>query len=283
MKKRKLLLTGIIGVCLLALLGYRLYDNAVTDRKAPVITIEEGELAVSVYDPETALMQGVSAQDDRDGDVTDSIIIESVGNITDDAVVTVTYAAFDNAGNVSKQIRKVRYLDYVKPRFTLSAPLAFGYGSYYNIVDQIGAVDDLDGDITYRVKVTSLSSEFVSAPGLYDLLLQVTNSLGDVESMTVQAEIYPAGSYNAELELTEYMIYLPQGTPFNAEDYLESFTYYVNTVDLTEGVPDQFQLSVSGRVATNVPGVYSVEYTMRHTQGYQTYSGYSKLIVVVEG
>lgn len=283
MKKRQWLLAGFIGVCLLVLLGYRLYDSSVTDRKAPVITIEEGELAVSVYDPETALMQGVSAMDDRDGDVTGSIIIESIGNITDDAVVTVTYAAFDQAGNVSKQTRKIQYLDYVKPRFTLSAPLAFGYGSYYNIVDQIGAVDDLDGDITYRVKVTSLNSEFVSAPGLYDLLLQVTNSLGDVESMIVQAEIYPAGSYNAKLELTDYMIYLPQGTPFDPEDYLKSFTYYVNTVDLTEEVPSDFQLDMSGRVQVNVPGIYSVEYTLRHTQGYQTYSGYSKLIVVVEG
>lgn len=282
MKKRHLMLFIVMVACLAALYGYRAYDSSVTDRKAPVITVEDGVLQISVHDPESALLQGITAKDDRDGDVTDSVIVESVGSITDDAVVTVTYAAFDKAGNVAKISRPVQYTDYISPRFTLDAPLAFAQGSGFDILDHVGAVDELEGDLTHRVKVTSLAETAISAPGVYDVQLQVANSLGDIARLMVQVEVYPSGTYNSKLTLTDYILYIQQGVSFDARDYLDTFTYAGTTADLSRGI-SRYDLSVSGSVDTGTPGVYAVEYVISFTQGSQIYNGFSELIVVVEG
>ena len=280
MKKRTWLTLLLMAVCVLVLVAYRIVDGMVTDTKAPKITIDEDVLEVSVHDPEKVLLQGVDAWDDKDKDVSDEIIIESIGGITDEGQVTVTYAAFDRSGNVAKKSRQVRYTDYIPPRFTLNAPLAFAQGSNFDVMNHIGAVDQLDGDITHRVKVTSLSEESISAAGTYDIRLQVTNSLGDTQVLQLQTEIYPAGTYNAELKLTEYLVYLPVGAEFDEEDYLDTFAYGGQTANLSQGVYGSGRLAVSGKVDPQTPGVYTVSYTVSWGQ---SYTGYSKLVVVVEG
>ena len=276
MKKRQWLLLVLMAASLVVLIGYRMWDSSAKDSESPNITIESGLLEVSTHDPESVLLQGVSARDSRDGDVTDSVVIESIGGITGDHQVTVTYAAFDKAGNVAKMSRVIRYTDYIAPRFALDAPLAFAYGSSFDIMDHVGAQDERDGDITHRVKATSLSSAPISDPGVYDIRLQVTNSLGDTEILTLQAEVYPAGNYNSQLTLTDYLIYLPQGSAFDAKDYLDTFSYSINSTDLSRGAPNDYHLTVSGKLDTALPGVYEVEY-------YQIYTAYSELVVVVEG
>lgn len=282
MKKRHLILILAMALCVAGLMGYKAYDQAVTDNRPPQILMEDGEPQVSVYDSREVLLQGVTAKDNVDGDVTASLIVESVGSITADDRVTVTYAAFDQSGNVAKKSRTVHYTDYVSPRFYLEEPLAFGHGTNKDIVDVIGAYDEVDGDITHRVKVTSLESEPISAPGVYQVLIQVNNSLGDIQKLTLEVEIYPAGTYNAQLELTNYLVYLPVGERFDAEDYLDCFAWAGNTIELSGGVPRDLELGLSGHVDTTTPGVYTMEYIMSRDSGSQSYTGFAELVVVVE-
>ena len=132
----------LLAVCLGVLIGYRMFDGLRTDNVVPKITISDSGIPeMSVYKPE-ALLEGVTATDDRDGDVTSSIVVESVGSIMDDATVTVTYAAFDSSGNVAKAQRTVRYTDYKSPRFTLKESLDFTYGTNFDVVDVVGALDN---------------------------------------------------------------------------------------------------------------------------------------------
>ena len=100
-------------VCLIGLFtGYLLWSHNSIDTTGPVITVSEELLEISVKDPEEMLFQGITAHDDRDGDVTSRLLVESIYGITDENITTVTYAAFDRAGNVSKVQRQVRYKDY---------------------------------------------------------------------------------------------------------------------------------------------------------------------------
>lgn len=154
--KRNWKLLVMLAVSLAALVGYRVVDGLRTDSTAPVITVDDSVmLEVSVLD-RAALLTGVTAADDRDGDVTASIVVESARDITDDGCVTVTYAAFDSSGNVAKTTRTVRYTDYRSPRFTLSNSLVFTYGTNFDVLKVVGAEDVLDGDIGYRVRANSL-------------------------------------------------------------------------------------------------------------------------------
>lgn len=282
MKKYNWMALIAIAASLTVLIGYRLWDRMAADSVPPEITVEEGVLQVSVYDNRDALLQGVTARDQRDGDVTGSLVVESVGGISEDGQADVCYAAFDRSGNVARRSRTIRYTDYQSPKFVLKAPLCFPVGSSFEVVTLMGAWDALDGDISYRVRATSLSDQTLSEAGTYEILFQVTNSLGDTRKLMLTAELEPVGSYNSELYLTDYLIYLPRGTRFNARDYLDSFHYSGNRIDLTGGLPDGYHLSLDGKVDTSTPGVYEVKYILSRDQGYQTYTGCSRLVVIVE-
>lgn len=282
--RRNGLLIGLLAVCLLLFGAYLFYEHTVADSTPPQITISEGEqmLRVSVLDDRQQLLQGVSALDDQDGDVTQWILVESVDQLNSDDQAVVTYAAFDRSGNVSKAYRTVQFSDYNAPRFTLRQPLVFSRSGWFDVLQYIGAEDALDGDIGYRVKATLLDENSITEEGIHDVRFRVTNSLGDTAELVIGVEVYPSGKYNANLTLTEYIVYLPVGADFSAEDYLDSFTMYGQTDSLRTGVPGDLQLQVDGLVDTAVPGVYPVSYTVSRERGNQIYAGYSKLIVVVE-
>lgn len=284
MKLRKLIVPGLIVATVLTFVGYRAIDNLRTDSTAPVITIAEGIPKVSVQD-ESTLMDGLTAADETDGDVTGSVLVESITINDPSGLATVRYAAFDSAGNVSKVSRQVRYTDYESPRFALHSALAFSNGSSFDVLNAITAQDVLDGDITHRIRATSLDEDSITSVGTHDVEFRVTNSLGETVKLTLPVEVYASDSYQATVQLSDYLIYLPRGSSFEAEDYLVSYTRGGTVTELTDGTPDGYSLTLSGDVDTRTPGVYSVGYTVSYTAwgSSTTYSGYTKLIVVVEG
>lgn len=281
-KKNWKLLTLLLVVCLGVLVGYRILADLRTDSKAPRIAISDNGIPeISVYETD-ALLAGVTATDDRDGDVTDSIVVEKIGGITDDGTVTVTYAAFDASGNVAKIHRTVRYTDYESPRFTLSKSLDFVYGTNLNVLEVVGAEDLLDGDIGYRVKAISLGSNSINSEGVHSVRFQVTNSLGDTVELVLPVEVHYSGRYNAQLNLTDYLVYLDAGRHFNPNAYLKEYIARGKATSLSAGIPEELTLKVEGQVDTATPGVYVVSYTVSSMAGNTLYDGHARLIVVVE-
>jgi len=197
--KRNGLLIVLLVICLLLFGAYLVYERSVLDKTPPLISIEEGEqmLQLSVTDDRQLLLQGVRATDDRDGDVTKQIVVESVDQLNADEQVVVTYAAFDSSGNVSKATRTVQYTDYVGPRLTLSQALVFPYSSRLDPLPFVGAEDALDGDIRHRVKATLLDESMINEEGTHPVRFRVTNSLGDTEELVIgvvdtgKAGVYP--------------------------------------------------------------------------------------------
>lgn len=282
MKKRNWIPVIILLVCLALFIAYQIYDRSTTDTKAPVITIADMEQIpeISVAD-EQALLQGVTAKDDRDGDVTDSIIVERVNSISGDGQITVTYAAFDRSGNVAKAQRTMRYTDYTGPRYALTKPLIFTNGAQFDVLNFVQATDTLDGDIRHRVKTTLVSNSTLSEAGTHQILFRVTNSLGDTEELILPVEVQYAGKYEGQLYLKQYLTYLPVGASFDPENYLQNVVYRGSSTQLAYWIPDSLKLEVTGTVDTQTPGVYEIGYTVSD-EG-EHWSAYSKLIVVVEG
>lgn len=73
-----------------------------TDRTEPRFVVEP---AVIVYTPgmeETALYEGLSAHDDRDGEITDKIVIEKIVESQAEGMAIIYYAVSDAAGNTAK-------------------------------------------------------------------------------------------------------------------------------------------------------------------------------------
>lgn len=281
MIKKNWMTIAVLLLSILVLIGYRVYDGVRTDTTAPEITVSTEVLEVSVLGGKDVLLQGVAAADDRDGDVTGSLVVEGISQINDAHEVTVTYAAFDRSGNVAKAKRTVRYTDYESPRFMLNRSLAFYSGTSFDLLAAIRAEDMVDGDISYRVKATSLDETSVSAVGNHTVRFRVTNSMGDTVELTLPVEVYTE-RYNAQLTLTDYLVYIKAGDDFDYTDYLDEFVARDETVELNGRVPSGVVLRSMGYVDTDVPGIYALALTMTQEQGTLEYVGYTQLIVVVE-
>ena len=280
LKKRDLLCLCVTALCLILLVGYRSVDALYSDTTKPVISFDTESLTLSVQDDRAILLQGVTASDDTDGDVTASLLIENIRLNSSDGLADVSYAAFDSAGNIAKVTREVRYSDYKRPTFTLLSPLLFSQNSNYDVLDVISATDVLDGNLQRQIQATNLSGFSDSEIGTHDVEFKVTNSLGETVELVLPVEIYPSGTYNATLTLTDYLVYLKVGDHFRAEDYLNNFTVGSKSVSLRNGLPDNYTLDISGQVDTNAPGVYCVDYTVQYGN---PRTGHTKLIVIVEG
>lgn len=290
MKKRNWLLILMIIVCIAGYFGYCFMDAMRTDTEAPEIKMDTQIPEVSVQDPRTALLQGITARDDRDGDVTDLLVVESVNLLDNTGKLMVSYAAFDHAGNVSKAQREARYTDYESPKFVMSSPLLFSYGSTFDILNTVGAWDAIDGDIQHRIRATALDEQSISTMGIHEVKFQVTNSLGDTVSQVFPVEVYDPEMYDAKLNLKSYLIYLPVGASFSSNSYLKSFVLGGEETSLENGLPKDYTMKVKGGVQTQTPGTYTVELRVTYTERHETnseydrsFTGYSKLIVVVEG
>lgn len=283
MKRVNIFLLLILAAAMVLFSGYLLWIHGNLDTIGPVFSVEEGILEISVRDPAEALLQGITAVDERDGDVTEGILVESVYGISDENLTTVTYAAFDSAGNVSKFQRQVRYTDYREPRFELYASPTFAYGSGFDLLEQVGAEDVLEGNINRRVHATLISdTQSLAMEGNHQVKLQVTNSLGDTVEMILPVSVYNPEWYTASVTLKDYLIYLEAGEPFEPRSYLDSFVFRGNPIDLTRGVPDDITADVVSNVKTGEPGVYEVTYILSRTQNAMTHSGIAKLIVIVQ-
>ena len=94
----------IIGVIDIVLLGISLFLYLGKDRTAPVITFAENPVSYEEGMDEALLLEGVTAMDAKDGDVSGSLLVEKIAGTTGKEVI-VTYVARDSANNVGKASR----------------------------------------------------------------------------------------------------------------------------------------------------------------------------------
>ncbi len=272
--KGKKALFALVLLCCAAFAVYRCLSSRHIDREPPQITMEQDELSLSVGDPKERLLEGVRAQDAQDGDVTDSIVVESVRGLVSDKRFTVTYAAFDAAGNVSKAQRTVFYKDYTAPRFALSAPLIFREGTSLDVFAPLEAEDVFDGSLKDRIKGTLVSGETqIAQAGEYTVEFRVTNSLGDTAYLTAPVEVLPAGDGGAEVTLSSYLTYLKKNAAFVPEYYVTGLSAGGQIISL-----DEASVQITSNVDMTRAGTYWVDYAARYGQK----TARTRLLVVVE-
>lgn len=254
--------------------GSYYYRTLYADTTAPVLTSDCEELELSVTAGPDAIFNGLSAIDDRDGDITPSIMIDHSSNLIDENSIRVTYVVFDSSDNFSKLTRVLRYTDYEKPHFELREPLVYSMADPVMIGNRLKAVDVLDGDITGSIQL-STSDLSIGMEGMYSIEAQITNSLGDTVALPLRVMIVP-GSRLPVIKLTDYLVTIKQGTGFAARDYIKSVEDpYMSEDDEPLTASD---VHIIGAVDIRNPGVYYIQYTCDGAGG----TGYTMLTVVVE-
>ena len=249
--------------------GVMLHDLFFVDRTAPVIWCSTPDIVVSVKDPQSALLEGVVAEDDRDGDITKQVMIKGVSQLITDNTAQVTYIVFDSADNMATLTRIVRYADYEKPRFSLQQALNYTLEDEFRILDKLTAEDVLDGDISGSICV--ISQNIMKEPGTYHVTVQATNSLGDTTTIPLKLVVREAGTSEL-IKLSANLLYLEKGTPFRPESYIASVSAPNGTAVSTE------EVNIDNPVDPFNEGTYHVRYSITVKQ--QTYVVYLTVVVV---
>lgn len=262
-------LKTILIICLVlvtaAFAAGQVYSRVVTDTVPPVITLDSDSITVSVEDGRDALLRGVTASDAKDGDLTGQIIVSGMSKLISNNTAKVSYMVFDKAGNMASATRYVVYSDYHRPRFMLITPLVYSLGETVSITGRLQAQDAVDGDITSSIRV--LSSDIISSTeGVYNLTLQVINSLGDTAQVTLPVTIRAEADGDSAVKLRRYLVYVGLGDNFEPRNYIESVS--------AGSVSD---VRIDSNVDTQSAGCYLVTYTV--TSGGRSSSALMTVVV----
>lgn len=243
-----------------------------TNGTYPSITSDRKVIEVSIMDKDK-LFEGLSAHDDKDGDLTDKILIENVSKFLEKGVCNITYAVCDSDNNVSKLTRKVKYTDYESPRFQIDHEPQFYIGSTINMEDFIKCYCLIDGDISNKIKY-DIGNLTTNVPGVYTVNAKVTNSKGDVVDLSFEVVVRERNVKTPKIKLESYVLYVNTGEEVNPKDYIQSVT----------GIDGLFldisHVNIYSELDTSKPGEYKIYYSV--SEGAETYTT-SMVCVVEEG
>ena len=288
----------ILLIISLFLFGANYYrTNVINDKTGPLFQMDNSVIKVSVKDDVKALLTGLTAIDATDGDVSNSIIVESISPFTGTGHRVVNYAAFDSDNHVTHVKRELAYTDYEAARFHLKKQLSFPMNAT-NLLEGISVEDCIDGDLTKSVKMMYDEELDTSHVGEYSARLKVTNSAGGVSYLPVKVEIYDASVYFRlpQIKLKENLVYVDKGTDFDEQEYISAITVNGEDYSLTDekGTYGAYYLSpevdeksigidrveIDSNVDTDVSGYYEVVYSFEDTE-FSTGTGKARLYVVV--
>lgn len=269
-----LILLVIINVCYLGFIGI----TKVVDKQSsnlPVITFNKELITIDVKDDLKVLLNGVSAIDEEDGDISENIFIYDISMFDENNERLVTYGVFDSSNQMMTATRKFKYSNYTKPRFFSSKPLNDSLNSFLPSTDKVStnsiqAYSSLDGDISN--KITKIQSEDESSS---IIIYSVTDSTGTTEMLEIKESLNLKELFtNITIELKNYIIYTKKGSTVDFKNNISNVKTSIGyQKDLIDSVTVESNLNV------NKSGVYEVVYTLNRSNGDY---GTTKMYVIVE-
>lgn len=259
----------VVALCLF--IGFFVHEKLTVDDTLPELHVPEGTLRLSISDGEDALLQGVTAYDGKDGDLTEKVLVESISQFISEKECIVTYAVVDADSHVAKGSRNICYTDYTPPKFYLKRPVIFRQGEEIDVRGLVGAWDCIDGDISDKVAI--LATDFKNSTlGSFHISLQANNSRGDMIYLDLPVHVEPLSSLTLDFRLKEDLIYVKKGAEVNLRDYVED-AYF-------EGrrLPD-YRIIITSNLDRNKIGIQQIHYLAVDGEGHQ---GHAILTVVVE-
>lgn len=282
MRKLRIVVGILFLVSLCAFLVYTITTRIMQDHTPPVITSSRDTISVSVKDLEqddSALLKGLKASDDKDGDLTDKIRLVSMSHFTEPGVRTAEYAVFDSSNNAATLQRTVKYTDYTSPEIHLKSPLIYSMDNMndndMDLAENMTATDCLDGNITSQIRATFDNNAYVDRAGNYEITVQVSNSAGDTcrvplivtftdpEDEKETERYYPL--------LSDYIVYTDVGEKVSLRSLIVGFehngTEYLSDEDGYSLSADIRDVDISGKVDYSKAGTYPVTYTYTSSDG----------------
>lgn len=245
--------TGLLtaGCIALAGAGYMTYKNQ--DRTAPEIKVDQSEkIAYTEGEDYGKLLEGVTAQDDKDGDLTSEVFVEKVVPVSKKKAV-VYYGVTDKANNVGTASREVTY------------QVAEGSDAAEDT-----ASEDIAEDTTQKTdeksakKTKKKSKKAKTKKTAEDRKTEETtqDAAAEQQSADQQSDVLQPNGTRPAMKLAEEAKTIARGTSFNA---LNEVT---DAVDDKDDRDTLFRgLHIDGNYNVNQAGTYTLQYYVQDSDG----------------
>ncbi|MFA5006021.1 MAG: immunoglobulin-like domain-containing protein [Candidatus Izemoplasmatales bacterium] len=239
----------------------------VVDNDAPVITGIHG-LEFVFGDDAPDYLDGVTATDNVDGDLTDEIVVDSSAvDLETVGVYTVTYTVEDASGNQSAvystfiQVKEFADdADLVPPVFNGQSNKTYtiGVSAAPNYLTGVTATDNVDGAVTADIVVNSAAVN-LAVPGVYTVTYTVEDSSGNESQVSITVTV-----------VKETVAPVISGI-HNIEYYTgNAVPNYLTGVTATDNVDGDLSAAIvvdDDAVNYGVAGIYQVLYTVTDAAG----------------
>ncbi|MCD8395975.1 MAG: DUF5011 domain-containing protein [Lachnospiraceae bacterium] len=251
----KKLVTFAIILCIVVG-GGLVYLRFAEDRTAPEISYSDAIVYADGMTNEE-LLEGVTAIDDEDGDVSDTLTVERVVTNSDEAKATVIYVAKDSHNNIAKVTRVVDY-------------------------DMEEETEEETEPETKTVKTSTVqsNSESESEETSEKTDSDTESSTGTSDTVAVQSETQTESEEELaegapRITLKQTRVTIGVGDSFEPTDYVDSITDdYDNKYTLWR------RIQVEGSYDTSIAGIYQLVYYVTDTSGNS--SNRATLLLIVE-
>lgn len=254
---------ALLTAACIALGAFVVFQQINADKQGPEINITQD--AISVYRNDmndSELLAGITAADDRDGDVSDTLRVESIYE-TDTTHVIITYTAKDYSNNITK----------IKCQFELdsdsSEPKEENASSESD--SQNNTSDDTE--LSNETDTVDETNEETDEPEVSPTPEAKDEAQEEKEKQEAEADSLPAQS--PRVYLTDYLVKVPVGTSVDLLSYVS---------EIKDDSDDVYELwrkiQITGSVNSAVPGTYKCTYYVIDSQN--NISNNAVLTVIVE-
>ena len=241
--------TGLLtaGCIALAGAGYMTYKNQ--DRTAPEIKVDQSKkIAYTEGEDYGKLLEGVTAQDDKDGDLTSEVFVEKVVPVSKKKAV-VYYGVTDKAKNVGTASREVTY-----------------QAAEDSDAAEETAQDTASEDTTQKTdekseKKTKKKSKKAKAKKTAEEK-KAEETAQDAAAADQQSEALQPNGTRPAMKLAEDAKTIARGTSFNALNEV------IDAVDDKDDRDTLFRgLHIDGNYNVNRAGTYTLQYYVQDSDG----------------
>ena len=240
---RERLVTLCLAVGCAAFFAVSVIITISQDKTAPVITIEDKDKEITYRDGDDyeELLSDVTARDNRDGDVTDQIFIDSIKVASDGNRAIVQYAVIDKSNNVGTATRIINYEGSAKAEEEITQPET-----------ESAEEEKAEEEKTQEAEETAAQTSEQNTE-------EQQAASADNETEEESGELTPNGTSPA-IRLTESSRTIRAGESF---DVLSVVDQVVDDQD-DESVLSR-RIHADGEYNTSVPGTYTIRYYVMDT------------------
>ena len=233
------IITATLAVCSFAMLVVACVGMLMADREAPVITLEgKNNLTYKEGESYDVLLENMTAEDKRYGDVTESLRVSNL-YVTEGNRAIVVYVAKDEANNIAKLKREIRY--EAKPKAVVAEKVEEKVEE--ELEEEVLAVQEPETTVpettTQESTTPETTTEAAGTPKVTMLLNEATLKVGetfnvlryvqsavDVDGTSLSRYVHADGNYDMSQPGT-YTIRVYATSPNGGTSNIEAFTLTV--------------------------------------------------------